>query len=151
MCKVIFAEYRLPKKKMSDSGGNFISDKFKIICKSLNIEQVFLTSYNHQSNGQVETCIIFVNHTLKKCFDTKGDPHTFLLWILMTLLGPGLPSLATLLFSCPIRCIMPIISRPLVVINNDEEHYEALVNRQQKMIKTKVLSEIMFLFPQSLL
>ena len=28
-CKVIFAEYGLPKKIMSDSGGSFISDKFK--------------------------------------------------------------------------------------------------------------------------
>ena len=29
MCKVIFAEYRLPKKIISDSGGNFISDNSK--------------------------------------------------------------------------------------------------------------------------
>ena len=28
-CKVIFAEYRIPKKVMSDAGGSFISDKFK--------------------------------------------------------------------------------------------------------------------------
>ena len=26
-CKVIFAEYRVPKKRRLDSGGNFISDK----------------------------------------------------------------------------------------------------------------------------
>ena len=37
MCKVIFAEYGLPKKIMFDSGSNFFSDKFKTICKSLNI------------------------------------------------------------------------------------------------------------------
>ena len=51
-CKVIFAEYRIPKKIMSDSGGNFISDKFKTFCKSLNIEQAFLSSYH-----EVEACI----------------------------------------------------------------------------------------------
>ena len=28
-CKIIFSEYGLPKKIMSDTGGNFISDKFK--------------------------------------------------------------------------------------------------------------------------
>ena len=28
LCKVSFAEYGLPKKIMSDPGGNFISDKF---------------------------------------------------------------------------------------------------------------------------
>lgn len=30
MCKIIFAEYVLPRKIMSDSGNNFVSDKFKI-------------------------------------------------------------------------------------------------------------------------
>ena len=72
---------------MSDSGGNFVSDKFKIFCKSLNIEQAFSSSYHHQSNGQVEAFIKFVKCTLKKCFDSKGDPHIVLLQTGMTLLG----------------------------------------------------------------
>ena len=49
-CKVIFAEYGLPKKIMSDSDGSFISDRFTTFCKSLNIEQAFLSSYRHQSS-----------------------------------------------------------------------------------------------------
>ena len=53
MCKVIFAECRLPKKIMSDTCSNFISDKFKTFCKSLNIEQAFSSSYHHQDNGDV--------------------------------------------------------------------------------------------------
>ena len=36
-CKIIFAEYGIPKKIMYDSGSNFISDNFKAFCKSLNI------------------------------------------------------------------------------------------------------------------
>ena len=47
---------------MSDLGGNFISDKLKTFCKSLNIEQVFSLSYNHQSNGQVQAYIKYVKH-----------------------------------------------------------------------------------------
>ena len=109
---------------MSDSGSNFISDKFETFCKRLNIEQVFLSLYHHQSNGQVEACIKLVKHTLKKCFDTKGDVHIALLQIQMTPLGPGFPSPATILFNCPIRGIMPKI--------NNEEHYEAILNRQTK-------------------
>ena len=66
---------------MPDSGHNFISDKFKTFCKSLNIEQAFLLAYHYKSNGQVEACIKFVKHTLKKCFDTKDDPHIALLQI----------------------------------------------------------------------
>ena len=50
----------------------------------------------------------------------------------MTPLGLGLPNLATMLFNCPIRGIIAIISRAPVGINNDEEHYESLVNRQTR-------------------
>ena len=65
MCKIIFAEYGIPKKIMSGSGGNFISDKFKTFCKNVNIEQAFSSSYHHQNNGQMEVCIKFVKCTLK--------------------------------------------------------------------------------------
>ena len=61
----MFAEFGLPKKIMSDSGGNFISDKFKTFCRSLNIEEAFSLSYHHQSNRQVEAYIMFVKHTIK--------------------------------------------------------------------------------------
>ena len=80
-CKIIFAEYGLPKKIMSDSGSNFISDKFKTFCKSLNIEQTFSSSYHQQSNRQVEACIKFAKCTLKKCYDSRVDPHIALLQI----------------------------------------------------------------------
>ena len=66
----------------------------------------------------------------------------------MTPLGPGLPSLATIFFPHPVREIMPIINRLPMCIHKDEEHSEVLVKRQRKDIKTKVLPEIMFLFPQ---
>ena len=96
-CKIIFAEYGI--LIMSDSGGNFVSDKFKTFCKILNIEQAFLSSYHHQSNRQVEACIKFVKPTLKKCFDSRSDPHIALLQIQMTLLAQGLPSPATMMFN----------------------------------------------------
>ena len=37
-CKIIFFKYGLPRKLMSDAGGNFISEKFEKFCKKLNIE-----------------------------------------------------------------------------------------------------------------
>ena len=37
--KVIFAEYGIPHKLMSDAGTNFISDKFRKFCSRLNIKQ----------------------------------------------------------------------------------------------------------------
>ena len=55
--KVIFAEYGIPQKFMSDAGTNFISDRFRKFCSSLNIKQAVLSAYHHQSNGQVKACI----------------------------------------------------------------------------------------------
>ena len=58
--KVIFLEFGLPKKIMSDIGGNFISDKFKQFCKNMSIEQATSSLSLHQSNRQVVACIKFI-------------------------------------------------------------------------------------------
>ena len=63
--KFIFAEYGIHCRLMSDAGGNFISEMFTHFCNSLKIEQAVSWSYHHQSNGQVEACIIFIKHTIK--------------------------------------------------------------------------------------
>ena len=111
---------------MSDAGGNFISDKFRQFCKRMNIEQASSSSYHHQSNGQVEACIKFIKHTMKKCIETNEDKHVALLQIRSASLEPGLLSPATLLFNCIIPGIMPIINRLPINLGNDEEHYEVL-------------------------
>ena len=131
-CQIIYAEYRVPKKIISDSGGNFVSDKFRTFCKSLNIEQAFSSSCHHQSYGQVEACIKFVKYILRKCFDSKDDPHIALLQIHITLLGPEPHSPVIMLFNHLIRGKMPIFNSPLVGRDNDEEHYKALIKRQTR-------------------
>ena len=45
--KVIFAEYGIPHRLVSDGGSNFVSEKFQ----SFNIKQAVLSSYHHQSSG----------------------------------------------------------------------------------------------------
>ena len=50
----------------------------------------------------------------------------------MTPLGQGLPSPATMLLIFSIRRILPVINRPSVGIDNDQEHYGAIVKRQMK-------------------
>ena len=128
-CKIIFSKYGLPKKIMSDVSGNFISDKFIMFCKNLNVEQAVSSSYHYQSNGQVDAGIIFIKQTCRKGYDTKSNPHIALLQIRSTTLGPELPGPATLLFNHPIRGIMLIPTRLPLNSNNDKEHYEGLINR----------------------
>ena len=141
-CKIIYSEYGLPKKIISDSGGNFISDKFTTFCRSLQIHQAFSSSYNHLSNGQVEACIKLIKKTLKNALILNLTTYSFISEQINPIKA-GLPSSATLLFNHPIRGIMSTINRPLIGINNNDEQYEALVKRQTKTIRTMILPEIM--------
>ena len=70
--KIIFTEYGISHKIMSDAGTNFVSDKFKKFCSNLNIEQAVLSLYHHQSNGQVEACIKFIKCMFKNVLIPVG-------------------------------------------------------------------------------
>ena len=128
--KVVFAGYGIPKRVMSDAGGNFISESCKNYYNNLNIEKAVSSSYHKQSNGQVEACIKVSTFTMKKCFVSEGDLHIAMLQLRTAPLGQGLQSPATLLFTHPVRDIIPVIDRLPITTDNDEEHHKALTNRQ---------------------
>ena len=86
-------------KLMSDTGTNFVSDRFRKFCNSINVKQAVSSAYHHQSNRQVKTCIKFIKYTFEKCTDSGGDINMALLQIHTTPLGPGFPSPETLLFN----------------------------------------------------
>ena len=130
--KFIFAEYGIPHRLMSDTGGNFISEKFKNVCNSLNIKQTVSSLYYHQSNGQVEACIKLIKHTIKSvqtlvviytwCY-YKNKDHT---------IGARSPSPEMLLFNCLVRGTMPLMDRKPINIDNDDKHHKNLMHRQGK-------------------
>ena len=43
------------------------------ICRCLYIHQAVSSSYNHQSNGQVEVSMKLTEHTMKKWCETNND------------------------------------------------------------------------------
>ena len=85
--KIIFAEYGIPQKIMSNVGTNFVSDTFQQFCKSINVEQAVSSAYHHQSNGQVKACIKFIKCMFKKCSDLGRDINMALLQICTSLVG----------------------------------------------------------------
>ena len=95
----IFAKYGILQKIMSDTGTNFVSERFRQFCKSINMEQAVSLAYHNQSNGQVEACIKFVKCTFKKCAESGRDKNIALLQIHTMPIGQGLQSLATLMFN----------------------------------------------------
>ena len=63
-CKIIFSEYVIPRKIVSDVGTNFVFEKFQDFCICLSMH-LAVSSYNNQSNRQAKECIIFVKRTMK--------------------------------------------------------------------------------------
>ena len=107
--KIIFSKYGIPQKIISGVGTNFISDRFRQFCKTINVEQPVSLAYCHQSNGQVEACIKFVKCTFKKFANSGRDINMAPLQIHTMLLGQGLPSLATLIFNRQVWGIIPVL------------------------------------------
>ena len=70
--KVIFAEYGIAQKIMSDVGTNFVSDRFQQFCLTINVDQAVSSVYHHQSNGQVKVCIKFMKGTFKNVLIWEG-------------------------------------------------------------------------------
>ena len=128
----IFAEYGIPHKIMSDAGRNFVSERFRQFCKSINIEQAVSSAYHHQSNRQVEACIKFIKHTFKKCVDSGRDKNIALLQIHKVPIGQGLPSLATLMFNRQVWGIMPVVDHKPIGQDYDDDRHSKLVDRQGK-------------------
>ena len=109
--KVVFAEFGLAKKLVSDAGTNFVSEHFKEFCRHMNTDLVVTSLYHHQSKSMMEAFIKFVKCSIKKCRQTNNDVHFALLQIRSTLVNAGLPSPAMMLFNIPIRALLPQIGR----------------------------------------
>ena len=84
---------------MSDAGTNFVLEKFRCFCRSINVEQAVSLAYHHQSNGQVEACIKFIKQTFKKCAESGRDKNIALLQVCTMPIGQGLPSPTTIMFN----------------------------------------------------
>ena len=62
---------------------------------------------------------------MKKCYEINIDICVFL-QLQLTLIHPGLPNLATLLFNRPIRGLFQRISMPPIMYDNDKRNHAAL-------------------------
>ena len=61
--------------------------------------------------------------------------HFALLQIRSVPVGTGLPSLTMMLFNRPIRAVLLQMGRKPIIINYDDEYYEALKSRQETYTK----------------
>ena len=144
---VIFAEYGILHRLMSDASSNFVSETFRSFCSSLNIKHIVSSLYHHQRNGQVEICIKFIQCTIKNAQTPlvtytwhyyKSEPHHW---------GKVSPSLAALLFNHLVCSIMPVVDKKPVSVDNDDEHHKKLLHRQGKNAMKNDASQVFVSIP----
>ena len=117
---------------MSDTGTNFVSERFRQFCKSINVEQAVSLAYHHKSNGQVEACVKFIKCTFKKCAESGRDKNIALLHICTMPICQGLLSPLTLMFNRQVQGIMPVLDCKPIRQDYDDDHHTKLVDRQGK-------------------
>ena len=74
--------------------------------------------------------------TIQKCFDTDNDVYLALLQIHSTLMGPGLPSPAALMFNIQIRDSNVKTKQISILFNHYDDHYIVLIERQESRDKS---------------
>ena len=70
--KIIFMEYGIPHKLMSDAGTNFVSDRFWKFCKAINIEQATSLVYHHQVTGRLRPASNLLSELSKNVLNPVG-------------------------------------------------------------------------------
>ena len=133
-CKIIFSEYRLPRK---DS----IRSRYKLLQVTVHTSCHFIIlqpSKQQESRGMHN--VPYKDH--EKCFETNADIYMTLLWIRSTLNSLGLPSLATFLLNRLTRGILPQFNRQDVVCDIHES------NLKRSQAKTLILAKICYSYQQ---
>ncbi|XP_020906409.1 uncharacterized protein K02A2.6 [Exaiptasia diaphana] len=96
--KVIFSEFGIPRKVISDNGPQYSSQEFANFSTEYGFEHSTSSPHYHQANGKVERFVATVKNTLQKCNETKEDPAMALLAVRNTPIASNLPSPVQLMF-----------------------------------------------------
>ena len=75
---------------------------------------------------KAEACIKLIKRTMKKYYKTNVDTYMSLLQIRSTPIIPKIPSLATILFNRLVKGLLPRISSPPIMFDNDESNHAAV-------------------------
>ena len=103
----VLAEYGLPAEIISDFGSQYVSEKFKEMCKQCGITLQFSSPYHHQSNSLAEKTVGTCKSILKKAVEMKECPYTAIWMYRTTPLDSQLPSPYELLFGRKPQTMLP--------------------------------------------
>ena len=108
--KIVFTEFGLLKKLISNAGPNLTSDTFWQFCRQMHIEHLLNTTRAVARWKMHKICKM--NH--QKCLDTNNDVNLAPLHIRSTPIGTGLPNHVTLLFNKSVRALLPQVHREAI-------------------------------------
>ena len=107
--QIIVCKVSPSREIMSDMGATFVSDNCKYFFSTLNMEQVTSSSYYHQINEQIITCIRFIKCTIKEYVETNSIINLSLIQSILLPLGLEWPHQDTVLVRSSIRGLMPTV------------------------------------------
>ena len=107
----------IPKKVISYNGPEYIWKDYKLFPKQWDFKHDSSSRYYPESNGQIERTVQTIKKALKKSHLNLMTTHTYFM-VPRTSPGPknNTPP-ATLLFSRPIRTILPSMNTNIVLTN----------------------------------
>ena len=115
--KGFFSKCGISKKVASDNGPEYIRGDYKLFAKQWVFKHDSSSPHYPKSNGQIERTIQTIKKTLKKTFKSNDDSYLVLVALRTS---PGLNSntpSATLLYSRPIRTILPSMNTNIAINN----------------------------------
>ena len=129
----VLAEYGLPAEIISDFGSQYVSEKFKEMCKQCGITLQFSSRYYHQSNSLAEKRVGTCKSIMKKAVEMKECPYTAIWMYRTTPLDSQLPPPYELLFGRKLQTMLPSMRSSLKSKHPQNEiHQEVNQHRQMR-------------------
>ena len=108
LTKRIFSEQGVPDRVVSDNGGHFDSQAYKLFAKAWGFEHVTSSPHYPRSNGFVERQVQTIKRTLKKAASARVDTDMAMLILRSTPIDHHLPSPAEMLNARKMRANLPV-------------------------------------------
>ena len=86
----------------------------------------------------------FMKHPMKKCFDTNNAEYLALFACTCNTHLSRATKPTCVDVQCPIRGLMPKLSRSPILFSHDDVHFAALIKRHQMLMRTEILMKFSF-------
>ena len=108
LTKRVFSEQGVPDRVISDNGGHFDSQAFRLFANAWGFEHITSSPHYPRSNGFIERQIQIIKRTMRKAASARVDMDLAMLILRSTPIDHHLPSPAEMLNARKMRANLPV-------------------------------------------